>query len=729
MAPQTPQTTSLKKQPRPPYTWLPLLILLMTWITLVIGIIALHYLETRLIAANGEHLALTAADIADKLDILLFERYTDIQILSHNPIFQGSDTEAKSEALGMLKRIHPIYRWLGVTDARGRIIASTDPGTIGHDRSTREWFQIVRNRGEIYVGDAQLSQDSGGAWTVAFTAPIVDPQGKFLGVISTRVGLPALEDIFARTIRNFERQQGSAATIEYQFLTRDGDLIVDSILGHQGKINLVQMALPSALLVGSAQPGYVEEEHLRRHIPVVTGYAQTEGYGTFPGLHWGILVRMDRSAIVAPIRTVLVMVGLAGAVIVLPLLGFLLWTAGRVKAEWRQSQEVGARATAAESALQLRDRAIAASNSGIFITDPNQPGSPIIFANAAFERLTGYAAKDILGYTYRFLQGPDTDPNAFVEIRRALREKRECRVVMKNYGKDGAIRWNDVMIAPIQSPMGQVTHFVGVLTDITDRKHAEEALRESEARLVQFLHGLPVAVFVIDATGKPCYANHAAERLLGQGILDVRPNQFAKMYQAYLAGSDQEYPVDRMPIVRALAGERLTVNDLEIRRAGRTIPLEVSAQPIFNAVGDIIYAVAAFTDISETKRSDRRFAKINDCFLRFGADPAENINRLTALCGELLSATCALYNRLEGDLLTSIGQWQVPVGFPVRQPAKGHICHDVIRNANDQVMVARNILESQYRLTDPNVLPYQLQTYIGKSVKCHGRSIGSLCVV
>jgi len=605
MAPETPQPTGFKSRPHPPYTWLPLLIIIVTAITLAIGVIALHYLETRLIATKGETLALAAADIADKLDLLLYERYADIRILANAPVFRGTNAAQKGNFLTSFKRNYPVYRWLGVTDAQGRIIAATEPGTIGKDQSDREWFQAVRSRGGIHVRDAQVSEEERGVWTVDFTAPILDSDGKFLGVVSTRMGLPAIEDIFARTIRRFYLQPGSPDVIEYQFLTRDGDLIVDSILGQEGKINLAQMGLPSALFTRSAQPGYVEEEHLRRHVPVVTGYAQTEGYGEFTGLHWGILVRMDRSAILTPIRNVLGMLGLAGVIIVLPLLGFLLWTTGRLRAEGTQAQEEFVRATAAESALRLRDRAIAASSNGIFITDPTQPGSPIIFANSAFERLTGYAPQEILGYSYRFLQGPDTDPAAFVQIHQALQEKREGRVVMKSFGKDGTVHWNDVIIAPIHDENGHVTHFVGVLTDITDRKQGEEALRESEARLVQFLHALPVAVFVIDPTGRPCYANQAAERLLGQGITDVKADQLARVYQAYVAGTDQEYPVDRMPIVRALAGECLTIDDMEIRQSGKTIALEVSARPIFNAAGDIIYAVAAFTDITESKRAEQ----------------------------------------------------------------------------------------------------------------------------
>src|SRR5437867_7029343 len=277
MVPLVLQKMNLNRPPRAPYTWLPHLLILMTSVTLLIGFIALRYLEARLIAAKGEHLALAAAGIADKLDLLLYECYADIQILSRLTVFQGNDTQAKDDILEMFRQLYPIYRWIGVTDARGRILVSTDPSRVGQERSNQEWFQQVRDRGELHVRDAQMSEDSGGVWAVGFSAPVVDRQGKFLGVISTRVGLPALEDIFARTIRQFQTQHDSSDTIEYEFLTRDGDLIVDSILRQQGKVNLLNMALPSALFTGSAQPGYVEEQHLRHHVPVVTGYAQTEG--------------------------------------------------------------------------------------------------------------------------------------------------------------------------------------------------------------------------------------------------------------------------------------------------------------------------------------------------------------------------------------------------------------------------------------------------------------------
>ncbi|HWP46326.1 MAG TPA: EAL domain-containing protein [Candidatus Limnocylindrales bacterium] len=131
----------------------------------------------------------------------------------------------------------------------------------------------------------------------------------------------------------------------------------------------------------------------------------------------------------------------------------------------------------AEEAMRLRDRAIAAASSGIAITDPNQPDNPVIYCNPALERITGYTQAEILGRNLRFLQGPDTDPATISEIRNALREERECWVVLKNYRKDGSPFWNELTIAPVRDEKGRLTHFIGVQTDITQRKRDEETIR------------------------------------------------------------------------------------------------------------------------------------------------------------------------------------------------------------------------------------------------------------
>src|SRR5947209_8417012 len=155
-----------------PYASLPVIIVMFVLMTLVIGFVALQKVEQHLIAATGESLALAAVDIADKLDRILYERYGDIQIMARTPVFQGRDAAAKIMFLQTIKAAFRYYLWLGVTDAQGRIVASTDPDSIGEDRSRMDWFKAVRERGGIQVQDAQPSEDSGGVMAIAFTAPI-----------------------------------------------------------------------------------------------------------------------------------------------------------------------------------------------------------------------------------------------------------------------------------------------------------------------------------------------------------------------------------------------------------------------------------------------------------------------------------------------------------------------------------------------------------------------------
>ncbi|HEY9844903.1 MAG TPA: PAS domain-containing protein, partial [Candidatus Caenarcaniphilales bacterium] len=81
---------------------------------------------------------------------------------------------------------------------------------------------------------------------------------------------------------------------------------------------------------------------------------------------------------------------------------------------------------------------------------------------------------------------------------------------------------------------------------------AEEAVRESGRRVAQFLEAVPVGVFVVDAAGKPYYANQTAQQLLGQGIApEATAEQLAKVYQVYTAGTDRLYPNTQLPVVKA----------------------------------------------------------------------------------------------------------------------------------------------------------------------------------
>ena len=131
----------------------------------------------------------------------------------------------------------------------------------------------------------------------------------------------------------------------------------------------------------------------------------------------------------------------------------------------------------------------------------------------------------------------------------------------------------------------------------------------------------------------------------------------------------------------------------------------------------------------EYQTIENHFLKLHECFLSFGPNPEDNINRLVALCGELMGATCALYNRLDNDMLCSVGKWNTPLDCITIDKAEGHICYDVIRYAKDEIVFIRHLQNTPYANSDTNVKKYNLETYIGRAVKFNDKYMGALCVV
>ncbi|MEH2279908.1 MAG: ATP-binding protein [Nostoc sp.] len=139
-----------------------------------------------------------------------------------------------------------------------------------------------------------------------------------------------------------------------------------------------------------------------------------------------------------------------------------------------------------------------------------------------------------------------------------------------------------------------------------------EALSHNQSRLTQFLEAMPVGVLIIDASGEPYYINQIGQQILGQGtIAEVRVEELSEVYQAYLAGTDQLYPSDRLPISRALLGESTRVDDVEIRRCNKITPIEVLGKPIYDQSGNLVFAIVTFFDITQRKQTEKLLAEYN----------------------------------------------------------------------------------------------------------------------
>jgi adenylate cyclase len=257
---------------------------------------------------------------------------------------------------------------------------------------------------------------------------------------------------------------------------------------------------------------------------------------------------------------------------------------------------------------------------GIFQTATD---GKLISANPALAQIYGYDSPEELLASVN-----DIERQLYVEPNR----RQEFFALMKKYGtlsefesevyrRDGSIIWISEDARTVFDARGEVLYYQGFAEDITLRRVVDverlrftndletalvaqeklnEALSESESRLTQFLEAMPVGIFVVDGKGKPFYMNSWGERILAQGLIsDVGTDKFPEAYHFYNAGTNQLYPIDLQPIMRALRGEFVRMDDLEIHGSDRIVPIEVWATPIYDERKNIVYAIAAFQDITE----------------------------------------------------------------------------------------------------------------------------------
>ncbi|MGY2066550.1 diguanylate cyclase domain-containing protein [Blastococcus sp. SYSU DS0619] len=118
---------------------------------------------------------------------------------------------------------------------------------------------------------------------------------------------------------------------------------------------------------------------------------------------------------------------------------------------------------------ELMLRAVAGASNGIVIADARKPDLPLVYANAAFLRMTGYTEAEVLGRNCRFLQGPDTDRSQVEPIRRRLLAGRDVDAVLLNYRRDGSPFWNELRISTVRDEHGEITHHIGHQLDVTAR--------------------------------------------------------------------------------------------------------------------------------------------------------------------------------------------------------------------------------------------------------------------
>ncbi len=129
-----------------------------------------------------------------------------------------------------------------------------------------------------------------------------------------------------------------------------------------------------------------------------------------------------------------------------------------------------------EADLRLFRRAVESADNGILIADARLPGLPAVYVNRAFEKMSGYTAAEIIGTACRYVVDSESDETGFAAIRQAIGDQHETRVLLHDRRKDGELFWNDFHLAPVRDAVGELTHYVSIQSDVTERQQILEQL-------------------------------------------------------------------------------------------------------------------------------------------------------------------------------------------------------------------------------------------------------------
>jgi diguanylate cyclase (GGDEF)-like protein/PAS domain S-box-containing protein len=154
-------------------------------------------------------------------------------------------------------------------------------------------------------------------------------------------------------------------------------------------------------------------------------------------------------------------------------------------------------------------RALASAPQGHARGDVLVPAQPVVYVKQAVERLTGYAAAELVGRNLRLLQAADTEQPGRAALREAIARGEACRVRLRNYRKDGRLFCNEIAIVPLYGPSGRLTHYAGYYRDVTDRLVAPAANGVSAA------HGAAAATGEVEWVAPPVPAAVREDRLTG----------------------------------------------------------------------------------------------------------------------------------------------------------------------------------------------------------------------
>lgn len=274
-------------------------------------------------------------------------------------------------------------------------------------------------------------------------------------------------------------------------------------------------------------------------------------------------------------------------------LAVVVETTERVLAEQQQRE---ANESLKESEQRFRT---ISDNSPMFIYMVGD-NAQVTFWNKTWLEYTGFSFEESIDHRWESIIHPDDLVTTRNEYRASFEARRPFTFENRFKKKNGNYHWILWKGLPRYLSNGEFAGFIGVGVDIQDRKQAEEALRDSEAKLTAILSQLVEGVIIADAHGTLMFINEAASRMHGVAQLGVTPDHYSEVYQLFTEDG-QPYPPDDLPLARAVIQNQTVINERwRIRRPdGVEIMAAGSARPVYGPDGVKIGAVLTLRDETE----------------------------------------------------------------------------------------------------------------------------------
>jgi diguanylate cyclase (GGDEF)-like protein/PAS domain S-box-containing protein len=477
--------------------------LILAWIA---GDVAKHQVEHE----QGHLLQATADRVMETLDQGLFERYREIQILAELSDLRDPriDVAAKRALLERVQSTHGHHAWIGLADAEGVARVGTQGYLEGRNISARPWFK--HGLAGPYVGDvhdalllAKMLPNPSGEQTYLLdvAAPVRRADGQVAGVLCSHLQWRWTRDML---------QAAVPAGIEPVLLTRDGMVLhaagyqmFDPFQGRSPKVDQILREYSEGFYL-------TEWDNGRTYL---TAHVTSSGYQSYPGLGWRLILRQDVEVAFAAARALqqrILWIGL-GLGLLFAALGWLI--AGRltrpIEVLTAAAERISAKnlegslpllggrdelarlsgalarmlvelkgeirvRRAAEGKLKLAATVFEHSLEGIVITDVD---NQVVSVNRAFSQITGYASGEIVGRSPNILNSGRHGVEFYQTMWGELHAHGFWQGEIWNRRKNGEIYPEGLSISAVKNEEGALSHYVGVFSDITDRKESENRIR------------------------------------------------------------------------------------------------------------------------------------------------------------------------------------------------------------------------------------------------------------